>query len=135
MRIFNFPVISSTFFGTALSFGSLTVPLSSLQSTFVTQSRSLSSSKSRIFSTSTTSDDKQKRNEENIECYVIDGMYIGPDREDQVVCTSEPEEYAWFNGIDPKALSKTEGAKTDGEIGYDAMECVEGSSPRGIPEW
>lgn len=47
----------------------------------------------------------------------------------RVVCTSEPEEYAWFNGIDPNHLIPTDGTETG------SMECVEGASPRGIPEW
>lgn len=53
-----------------------------------------------------------------------------PDETKQrVVCTSEPEEYAWFNGIDEKNMVPADGIETE------ATECVEDSSPRGIPEW
>ena len=47
-----------------------------------------------------------------------------------VVCTSQPDEYAWFNGIERENLKPTEGATYEF-----ATECVEGASPRGFPEW
>ena len=65
-----------------------------------------------------------------IECYLVtDEAVLGEGVPPKVVCTSEPEDYAWFNGIDPAKLLKTD---TVSEL---ATECVEGASPRGIPEW
>ena len=42
----------------------------------------------------------------------------------------EPQEYAWYNGIDEKRMHKAEG---DVDIG--ASQCVESASPRGVEEW
>lgn len=77
-----------------------------------------------------------------IECYLIfqdaedeDGDEIHNRRfplameKQKVVCTSAPDEYAWFNGIDEENMIPLEN-----EI-LGALECVEGASPRGIPEW
>mmetsp|Transcript_24129 Transcript_24129/g.42823 ORF Transcript_24129/g.42823 Transcript_24129/m.42823 type:complete len:133 (-) Transcript_24129:2817-3215(-) len=47
----------------------------------------------------------------------------------QVICTSNPDEYAWFNGIEPEQMVPTDG------IYDEAVQCVEGASPRGVPEW
>jgi hypothetical protein len=47
----------------------------------------------------------------------------------QIVCTSNPEEYAWFHGIDQDRMVLTDG------IYNQAFQCVEGESPRGVPEW
>ena len=48
----------------------------------------------------------------------------------KVVCTSNPDEYAWFNGIKPDRLIPTE------TVHAARLEsCEEGSSPRGVPEW
>lgn len=71
-----------------------------------------------------------------VECFIIE-----PDEDDdsidyqdspKVVCTSEPQEYAWMNGIDESRLKPTD---DDGDVYEEKMECVEGASPRGIPEW
>ena len=65
-----------------------------------------------------------------IECYLVtDEAVLAEGDPPKIVCTSEPEDYAWFNGIDPQKLMKTD---TVSEL---ATECVEGASPRGIPEW
>jgi len=63
-----------------------------------------------------------------IECFVVNDATEGEDP--QVVCTSEPEEYAWFNGIKPSEMKSTDGAAQEG-----FNECVEGASPKGTPEW
>ena len=47
----------------------------------------------------------------------------------QIVCTPNPEEYAWFNGLDKDQLVPTDG------IHDEALQCVEYESPRGVPEW
>ena len=68
------------------------------------------------------------RDEEVVQCYVIEDE-DDEDEKPTVICTSEPEEYAWFNGIDEKKMKPTDGTETG------ATECVEGASPRGTPEW
>jgi hypothetical protein len=63
-----------------------------------------------------------------IECFVI---HDKEEKENpQVICTSEPDEYAWFNGIDRDAMRPA--TDKDSQL---TTECVEGASPRGIPEW
>jgi hypothetical protein len=47
----------------------------------------------------------------------------------QIVCTSNPEEYAWYYGIDEEQMVLTDC------IHDAALQCVEGESPRGVPEW
>jgi len=66
-----------------------------------------------------------------VECYITNAkdLYLGDGEKPEVVCTSEPEEYAWFNGLDPKELVPTEGMDSG------SLECVEGASPKGTPEW
>eukprot|EP00547_Thalassionema_nitzschioides_P007376 CAMPEP_0194200720 /NCGR_PEP_ID=MMETSP0156-20130528/1206_1 /TAXON_ID=33649 /ORGANISM="Thalassionema nitzschioides, Strain L26-B" /LENGTH=112 /DNA_ID=CAMNT_0038925753 /DNA_START=87 /DNA_END=425 /DNA_ORIENTATION=- len=65
------------------------------------------------------------REDEPIECYVTNNG----DEKQKVVCTSDPEGYAWFNGIDPEKMKPTDGTSEG------TTECVEGYSPKGIPEW
>jgi hypothetical protein len=63
-----------------------------------------------------------------IECYLVtDEAVLGEGEPPKVVCTSEPEDYAWFNGIDPAKLLKTD---TVSEL---ATECVEGHRREGYP--
>jgi len=40
-----------------------------------------------------------------------------------------PNRYAWFNGVDPKAMRKTDGTLEGAE------QCVEVESYKGRPEW
>jgi hypothetical protein len=47
----------------------------------------------------------------------------------QIVCTSNPEEYAWYHGIDEEQMVPTDGMHDK------ALQCVEHESPRGVPEW
>ena len=67
-----------------------------------------------------------------IECFIVNyfDMQEGLATTPHVVCTSQPDEYAWYHGIDRATMMK----KTDGIL-QGALECVEGASPRGIPEW
>lgn len=68
--------------------------------------------------------------EAEIECFIVNDEMVQTEGEKpEVVCTSEPEDFAWFNGIDPDALKPTDGTEEG------ATECVEGASPRGTPEW
>lgn len=67
---------------------------------------------------------------EPIECFVVNDELIEEEGEKPVVvCTSEPDEYAWFNGLDPKAMRPTDGVEEG------TVECVEGASYKGLPEW
>jgi len=66
----------------------------------------------------------------DVTCYIVNEEEIITDHEKpHVVCTSEPEEYAWFNGIDPKMMVETDDAMEG------AVECKEGESYKGKPEW
>jgi hypothetical protein len=47
----------------------------------------------------------------------------------RVVCTGNPEEYAWFHGIRSDDMVPTDG------IHDEATQCTYGESPRGCPEW
>jgi hypothetical protein len=47
----------------------------------------------------------------------------------QFVCTSNPEEYAWFHGINEDRMILTDGVHDQ------ALRCVEGESSRGVLEW
>mmetsp|Transcript_1078 Transcript_1078/g.2518 ORF Transcript_1078/g.2518 Transcript_1078/m.2518 type:complete len:127 (+) Transcript_1078:172-552(+) len=67
---------------------------------------------------------------EDVTCYVVnDEEMIEENADPQVVCTSEPDDYAWFNGIDPKAMRETDGTEEG------AGECVETENYKGKPEW
>ena len=74
---------------------------------------------------------QQQQQENSIECFVVDscGDYLldGEDGEEkpEVICTSHPEEYAWLNGIDPRAMKPTDGMEEG------SLECVEGHPTRG----
>ena len=65
-------------------------------------------------------------------CYVIYPPHAHAAKEEPptVVCTNDPEEFAWFNGLDVEDLIPTDAGTSE-----QALECHEGASPRGIPEW
>ncbi|CAB9504844.1 expressed unknown protein [Seminavis robusta] len=71
-----------------------------------------------------------KDEDKPIECFLVftedDDSVAAPP---QVVCTSQPDEYAWFNGIKRDNLVPTDG------VHEHAVQCVEGESPRGSPWW
>lgn len=73
---------------------------------------------------------QQAQQEQAIECFVVNSFQV--DREGatpHVVCTSQPDEYAWYNGIERQDMVETDGALPG------ALECVQGASPRGFTEW
>jgi hypothetical protein len=78
------------------------------------------------------SDPAASEGEHPIECFVVNDLEIqmGEEEVPLVVCTSEPDEYAWFNGIEREAMRPA--TEKDAEL---TTECVEGASPRGIEEW
>eukprot|EP00584_Thalassiosira_punctigera_P004057 CAMPEP_0172526624 /NCGR_PEP_ID=MMETSP1067-20121228/1485_1 /TAXON_ID=265564 ORGANISM="Thalassiosira punctigera, Strain Tpunct2005C2" /NCGR_SAMPLE_ID=MMETSP1067 /ASSEMBLY_ACC=CAM_ASM_000444 /LENGTH=129 /DNA_ID=CAMNT_0013310163 /DNA_START=9 /DNA_END=398 /DNA_ORIENTATION=- len=68
--------------------------------------------------------------DDDVTCYVVNDEEIVTEGEKpHVVCTSEPDDYAWFNGVDPKNMREARGEEEDAEL------CVEGESFRGKPEW
>ncbi len=72
----------------------------------------------------------EDNDEDDVTCYVTNDEEIVTEGEKpNVVCTSEPDEYAWFNGVDPKAMRKTDGTEEGTE------ECIEVESYMGKPEW
>ena len=101
--------------------------LSTAANSFVTKPRQRTTFKapSRVISRSAANSD-----EEPVECFVVNNEMVETEGEKpQVVCTSEPEEFAWFNGIERNAMRPTDGTEEEAE------ECVEGASPKGTPEW
>uniref|UniRef100_A0A7S3RX32 Uncharacterized protein n=1 Tax=Strombidinopsis acuminata TaxID=141414 RepID=A0A7S3RX32_9SPIT len=64
--------------------------------------------------------------EEEMACYVVEGK-----PSDEIICTSAPREYAWYEGIDPDEMEKVGlGVVVEGHL-----ECREGASHRGMPVW
>lgn len=104
---------------------------------FSTRMSASSSTSSRLISSSvkTSAMDTfnvviNEDNDEDVTCYVTNDEEIVTEGEKpKVVCTSEPEEYAWFNGVDPKAMRKTDGTLEGTE------QCIEVESYMGKPEW
>lgn len=73
---------------------------------------------------------QQDQEEEAIACFIVNFFEVEEEgAEPHVVCTSQPDEYAWFNGIERHYMVETDGMLEG------ALECVEGASPRGFPEW
>jgi hypothetical protein len=65
-----------------------------------------------------------------VECFIVNDEEVYTEGvPPEVVCTSEPDGYAWFNGLEREKLKPTDG------ISEEALECVEGASPRGVAEW
>ena len=78
-----------------------------------------------------STDSTSTKTEPAISCFITNAFEVDQEgATPHVVCTSEPDAYAWLEGIDPAAMKAT-----DGSIDQGALECVEGASPRGIPEW
>jgi hypothetical protein len=72
-----------------------------------------------------------EQQEQALQCFVVNFDMVQEDGETpEVFCTSEPEEFAWFHGMDLQKLKSTDIIKDEA-----FQECVEGASPRGIPEW
>ena len=64
------------------------------------------------------------------QCFIVNQELVDTEGEEpEIVCTNAPDDYAWFNGLDADAFVPTDGTSEE------SWECVEGESPRGIPEW
>jgi hypothetical protein len=93
---------------------------------------------SRFPTTTTTLSYSVHDENKPMQCFLVVGTQQDDDEDDdnnnlirspRVICTSQPEEYAWFYGIDQENLVKTDGIHAHAHL------CVEGESPRGVPEW
>ena len=70
-------------------------------------------------------------NVDDVECFIVNYDMVEEEGETpEVVCTSQPDEFAWFNGLERNDLKSTESIKDEA-----FKECIEGSSPTGVPEW
>ena len=68
--------------------------------------------------------------EKAMQCFIVNAFEVDEEGAlPEIICTPEPEEYAWFNGISRESMRPADG------VHQDFLECVEGYSPRGIPEW
>ena len=68
--------------------------------------------------------------ERAIQCFIVNAFEVDEEGAfPEIVCTPEPDEYAWFNGIPKEAMQPADA------VHEDFLECVEGYSPRGVPEW
>lgn len=68
--------------------------------------------------------------EKATQCYIINAFDVEEEGAiPEIVCTPDPDDYAWFNGLERESMKLTD-AECD-----DFMECVAGASPRGVPEW
>jgi hypothetical protein len=66
-----------------------------------------------------------------VECFIVNFDLVEEEGEiPEVVCTSEPDEFAWFNGLESENFQNTEMIKEEA-----FQECVEGASPTGVREW
>ena len=71
--------------------------------------------------------------DDNVECFIVNYDMVEEEGETpEVVCTSKPDEFAWFNGLDKDNIKKNPNNIIKDEA---YKECIEGSSPNGVPEW
>eukprot|EP00986_Skeletonema_menzelii_P011269 scaffold5772_cov145-Skeletonema_menzelii.AAC.4 len=67
---------------------------------------------------------------DDVTCFIVnDEEIINEGEKPHVVCTSEPEDYAWFNGVDPENMREVD------EIVEGVENCIQGESFKGKPEW
>lgn len=68
--------------------------------------------------------------EKAIQCFIVNAFEVEEEGAvPEVVCTPEPDDYAWFNGLERESMKPVE------QTSEEFLECVEGASPRGVPEW
>lgn len=86
----------------------------------------------------------QQDDDTPLQCFVIlDDDESG--RPPQVVCTADPDDYAWFNGIDRTNLIPTDSNylslcdinndEKDTDKSSSVVDCKQETSHRGFPEW
>ena len=81
--------------------------------------------------------------DEPVECFLVEDDSDDNSAPPRVVCTSQPDEYAWFHGIDrdhlipTRTIDEKDAAAASLLDNHEnaALECVQEESPRGIPEW
>ena len=70
--------------------------------------------------------------EKAVQCFIVNAFEVDEEgAEPEIVCTPEPDEYAWFNGLDREHMKPAQSVTASGDF----LECMEGASPRGVPEW
>jgi len=70
--------------------------------------------------------------EKAVQCFIVNAFEVDEEgAEPEIVCTPEPDEYAWFNGLEREHMKPAQSVTASGDF----LECMEGASPRGIPEW
>ena len=81
--------------------------------------------------TTTTALASSVDDEKVMQCFIVNAFEVDEEGAlPEIICTPEPDDYAWFNGLSREAMRPA-----DGILSEDALECVEGYSPRGVPEW
>ena len=114
--------------------GSGPVALSASASSSSAESEKTTKADTATATTTTSKDDDPAEHMYDVpdHCYVIYPPHAHDAKEEPptVVCTNDPEEFAWFNGLDVEDLIPTDAGTSE-----QALECHEGASPRGIPEW
>mmetsp|Transcript_11547 Transcript_11547/g.16566 ORF Transcript_11547/g.16566 Transcript_11547/m.16566 type:complete len:134 (+) Transcript_11547:51-452(+) len=79
---------------------------------------------------STENSTAQAEDTDDVTCFIVNDEEIITEKEKpHVVCTSEPDDYAWFNGVDPENMREVDGVVEGVE------NCVQGESFKGKPEW
>jgi hypothetical protein len=67
-----------------------------------------------------------------IQCFIVNAFEVEEEGvEPEIVCTPEPDDYAWFNGLERENMKPANTVTASGDF----LECKEGAAPRGVPEW
>jgi len=78
-----------------------------------------------------TKETTNSQDEEAIQCFIVNyGQVENEGATPEVHCTSNVEEFTWFHGYDLDDLVNTQDFPS-----LLLTECVDGASPRGLPEW
>lgn len=127
MLVKSILLISSTLLSPFVNgFGISAVPVSQRLTKLV-------ETKSVIFASSdkaTTTVGAESLTEDPIECYLVNQEAVIEEGEKpRVICTTNPDETAWMEGINQEDMIKTDGIENI------SGQCVEGHSVSGKPEW
>jgi len=77
--------------------------------------------------------EQEQNNNDTIQCYIVNyDAFENEGAAPEVMCTANPEEFAWYHGLDVDEMVNTNDMPS---IHLDFSECVEGASHRGTPEW
>jgi len=74
---------------------------------------------------------REDEGEADIQCFIVNyGQVESEGATPEVHCTSNVEEFTWFHGYDLDDLVNVKDLPS-----LSLTECVDGASPRGLPEW